>query len=92
MSDTSKAKELRLAEEKAAKTADEIRAYADEDGVDLSLEDLERVSGGFASAGEVDTCENCGSRDLEWTIDYGARYAYLRHCYVCRNCGYFTNC
>ena len=86
MSDTNKTKEAQLAEEKAAKTADEIRAYASESGVELSDEDLERVSGGFGEEViDYKRCNRCRSSNLSWTNVDDSFYGWT---YVCLDCGH----
>ena len=64
MSDTNKTREAQLAEEKAAKTAEELLAYASEAEVELSDEDLERVSGGYEDNQLF--CYKCGGTNLEF--------------------------
>lgn len=73
-----------LAKAKAKKTGEEIRAFAEEDGIDLSDEMIEGVSGGvtFWEASQMITCPSCGSSDVK-DIIWNGKYGIYRKCNSC---------
>ena len=61
----------------ACKTPEEVLALAREEGVELSDQQLEQVSGGWGSRL---TCPNCGDDDVVWDGQLSV--------FICRSCGY----
>ena len=69
--------EEQIAKVKACKSNEEILAVAKEEGIELTDEQLEAVSGGSCSYGK---CPNCGSSNTSIECgNYGRRY-------VCNDC------
>ena len=64
-------------EKAKGKTPEEIVALAQEEGVELSDEQLEAVSGGWTGS----DCPNCGSDNTGWDIFEGFEN-------FCGDCGY----
>ncbi len=75
----------------AAKSAEEILALAKEEGIELSDEQLEAVSGGGCST--TVKCSECGSKDIKAT-EYVETQSPLNGSgkigvkYKCRKCGH----
>lgn len=76
----------------ACKTPDELLALAEEEGYDLSDEELDGVAGGWNLVDEVvdravPECPECSSREVSvFPMPVGG----LKHC-VCHHCGYQWN-
>ena len=72
---------------KACKTQEEVMKAAKEEGITLTDEQLEAVSGGFCSSSDFRwKCTKCGSSDTEVLERYneGTRNEYVRvHCNKC---------
>ena len=72
-----------IAKVKACKNAEEVLALAKSEGIELTSEQLETVSGGgcFSSM----KCPNCGSKDFRKLPDYQ-----ISGCstYKCNTCGH----
>ncbi len=69
---------------KECKSSKEILALAKAEGVTLTEEQLEAVSGGMCSADEKPAkCPECGSKDLEFSHDPFAHAGI----YICKECG-----
>lgn len=68
------------------KNSDEILALAREEGVELTDEQLEAVSGGCGSH-KKNVCSNCGSGGIEinW-VEYGSN-GRVHVFYTCPKCG-----
>ena len=82
--------EKQIAKAKACKNSEELLALAKEEGIELTDEQLEAVSGGCKTSGHGDewfrggTCPKCGGTNTvfyEGTWSHGA----TMHCY---DCGY----
>ena len=72
--------EEQIAKVKACKNTEEMLAVAKEEGVELSDEQLEAVSGGVCTE-PVITCPKCGSTNCErYSVYGGARW------HECHNC------
>ena len=75
--------EEQIAKAKACKSQDELLKLAKEEGVELTSEQIEAVSGGgcFSSM----KCPNCGSKDFGKLPDYQ-----ISGCstYKCNSCGH----
>ena len=76
----------------ACKNAEEILALAKAEGVQLSDEQLEAVSGG-GCIGRDPECPECGSKNLKIThrsedtyCNYGDYYRYID--FKCKDCGH----
>ncbi len=69
--------EEQIAKIRECKTSDEILALAKEEGVELTDEQMEAVSGGAVLC-KTNKCPNCGSKNYvqEWS-----------HHYYCLDCG-----
>ena len=80
--------EEQIAKIKACKNQDELLALAKEEGIELSDEQLEAVSGGgcFSSSGK---CEKCGSKDIKETYHNGQTGEF--YTCKCRKCGHTWN-
>lgn len=77
--------ELQAKMQKAA-SPEELLALSREEGIELSDEDLEKVSGGWDSSGGGSlSCPICGSADV--TIESIASSSYLEERRVCHSCG-----
>lgn len=57
--------EEQIAKVNACKNQDELLALAKEEGIELTDEQLEAVSGGFCTSTPSFTCPKCGSSDIE---------------------------
>ena len=75
--------EEQIAKAKACKNGDELLALAKAEGVELSNEQLEAISGGgcFSSS----KCPNCGSKDYRKLPRYQVSGCST---YQCNECGY----
>ena len=73
--------EEQIAKVKACQNAEEILALAKEEGVELTSEQLEAVSGGCFTAKPV-KCPNCGSTDV---TKQSLGYDVYMHCENCGN-------
>ena len=86
--------ENQLAQTKAAKTSEEIRAFAEEGDLELSVEDLDTVSGGGMDWYEMRQaqkrgCPRCGSKGGdEFDISSDNSNSEYDIILICRNCGY----
>ena len=67
---------------RACKSSEEILALANKEGVTLTKEQLEAVSGGGCFFSSV-KCPNCGSDDLDRETAFTSYDNY-----TCKNCGY----
>ena len=80
--------ENKLAKTKAAKTSEEIRAFAAESNIELSPEELDTVSGGFEDymIDYITKCRKCGSTNIEsfFQPEFGA----YGHGVKCKDCGW----
>ena len=68
-----------IAKVKVCKNTAEILSLAKNEGIELTEEQLEAVSGGMCSCGP---CPNCGRTNTY--VGYG----YSGKCYVCNDCKY----
>lgn len=72
---------------KACKNAEELSKLAKQEGIELTDEQLEAISGGFCDSSDFRwRCPDCGSSDTEvWTIySKGTPDEYVRvHCKKC---------
>ena len=73
--------EEQIAKVKACKNQEDILKLAKEEGIELTNEQLEAVSGGGCS----EHCPKCGSKNL-WTNRAPMRETY--YSVVCRDCHY----
>ena len=73
-----------VARVKACKNTEELVALAKSEGIELTDEQLEAVSGGgcFSSI----KCPNCGSKDHDSTENY-VQGGVKQKFYICRRCG-----
>ena len=73
----------------ACNTPEELMSLVKEEGVELSDEDLDKISGGWGNDGGSSsasvTCVNCGSTNVEGK-SVRAGDSYFEE-YTCRNCG-----
>lgn len=78
-----------IARVEACKSSDELLKLAKEEGVELSDEQLQAISGGFCSSSDFRwKCPNCGSTDTEvWErYNQGRSDEYVRvHCNSCNH-------
>ena len=81
--------EEQIAKVKACKSQESLLALAKEEGIELSEEQLEAVSGGgcFSSSGK---CGKCGSKDIKETY-HNRGYAGEYYTCKCRKCGHSWN-
>ena len=75
--------EEQIAKIKACKNQEEILAIAKEEGIELTDEQLQAVSGGCGTR----TCSNCGSHDIE-AVPYNNSITDWGFRNTCRSCGY----
>ena len=66
---------------KTCKTPDEILALTKEEGIELTSEQLELITGGSACITTPKECPKCGSHCIN--TDYGTGYGYLCKCEKC---------
>ena len=71
--------EEQIAKVKACKSQEELLAIAKEEGVELTEEQLEAVSGGFCST-PTRQCPKCGGTYFEWGETAGLRRYYCKKC------------
>ena len=64
----------------ACKTPEQLFALAKEEGLELSDDELAKISGGWGKA----ECPKCGSADIETIIDRVTGMTWHR----CKSCGY----
>ena len=80
--------EEQIAKVNACKNSEELLAVAKEEGIELSDEQLEAVSGGcFSSSGK---CGKCGSKDIKETYHNGGYSGEYYTC-KCQKCGFSWN-
>ena len=73
--------EEQIAKIKECKDTKEMLAVAKEEGIDLTEEQLEAVSGGGCGTSTQTTCPKCGSNDcVDYSIYGGARWHACRKC------------
>ena len=70
-----------IAKIKSFKTNAEVLAYAKEEGLELTDEQLEAVSGGCITWSRPTPCPECKSTNTEWV------WTRRPHHYHCNNCG-----
>lgn len=70
-----------IAKIKSCKTNAEALAYAKEEGIELTDEQLEAVSGGCITWSRPTPCPECKSTNTEWVWNKHPRH------YHCNNCG-----
>ena len=77
--------EEQIAKVKACRSQESLLALAKEEGIELTEEQLEAVSGGgcFSSSGK---CGKCGSKDIKETYHNGGYSGEYYTC-KCRKCG-----
>ena len=77
--------EEQIAKVKACKNQEELLALAKEEGIELTDEQLEAVSGGgcFSSS---EQCPKCGNKDIKETY-HNDRYGGEYYTCKCRKCG-----
>ena len=71
----------------ACKSSEEVLNLAKAEGMELTYEQLEAVSGGGCHNRPITKCPECGSTDINenhWTQEH----CYL-HIYECRKCGHY---
>ena len=74
-----------IAKVKACKSQEEILKVAKEEGLELTDEQLEAVSGGCGT-GNYPQCPNCGGRETE-PKSYNDVWGYtIYRCHRCNNC------
>ena len=69
-----------IAKIKACKNQEEMLQIAKEEGVELTDEQLEAVSGGCITWSRPVACPNCQSTNTEWIWNEHPRH---RHCHSC---------
>ena len=74
--------EEQIAKVKACKNQEELLKLAKEEGIELSDEQLEAVSGGFCSMHSALQCPNCGSLNVN-TCEF-----WDREVFTCNGCGH----
>lgn len=72
--------EEQIAKLKACKNQEEILAAAKEEGIELSDEQLEAVTGGCGTAPEPLKCPKCGSTNVE---NYSSDMYCAHRCFAC---------
>lgn len=70
------------------KDPEEVLALAKAEGVELSDEQLEAVSGGCKGGGSPKTCRKCGSSDIRVDDYEKGRNKRVHVWYTCNKCGY----
>ena len=78
--------EEQIAKVKACKSQEEVLKVAKEEGVELTDEQLEVVSGGGSCSSRRYTCDRCGS-DLTSRFEYGTGKHEGWHHVRCNKCG-----
>ena len=78
--------EEQIAKAKACKNSDEIIALAKAEGVELTEEQLEAVSGGFCSTPSF-VCPECGCKDVSHS--YHSNPVRRFWACTCKQCGYY---
>ena len=78
--------EEQIAKVNACKNQDELLALAKEEGIELTDEQLEAVSGGFCTSTPSFTCPQCGSSDIESYHENNHIRKYWSN--TCRSCKY----
>ncbi len=73
--------EEQIAKAKACKTQEELLALAKEEGINLTEEQLQTVTGGSACLTTPNECPKCHSHDIE--TDYGVGIGYFCTCNKC---------
>ena len=75
--------EKQIAKVKACKNQEELLAYAKEEGIELTDEQLEAVSGGFCEATTMPDCPYCGNNKNVYRIGVMVGWQY-----TCKKCKY----
>lgn len=71
---------------KACKSQEEVLALAREEGIELTDEQLEAVSGGSCYADCITRCPRCGANTSHETLDYDQdSHLYTCKCPACGN-------
>ena len=80
--------EIELAQEKAKKTADEIKALAEAGSIELSNNELKHISGSEDGHREdkpqLFVCPRCGSTNMSYELENYINYAMRNYCRDCR--------
>ena len=76
--------EEQITKAKACKNQEELIKLAKEEGIELTDEQLQAISGGACISGPTIKCPNCGSSKYD-TIVYYEQLAERRY-YVCKKC------
>ena len=72
--------EEQIARVKACKNQEEMLALAKEEGIELTDEQLEAVSGGRCTSSTK--CPNCGCRSFDWDESCNCRKYYCVRCHA----------
>ena len=72
--------EEQIAKARACKNSDELLALAKEEGVELTDEQLEVVTGGRCTSSTK--CPNCGCRSFDWGESNNCRKYYCCKCHT----------
>ena len=72
---------------KACKSQDELLALAKEEGITLTDEQLEAVSGGFCTSTPSFTCPKCGSTNIE--SEHRNNHIRKYWANTCKDCKYY---
>ena len=77
--------EEQIAKVKACNNTDEVLKLAKEEGIELTDEQLEVVSGGFCSK-TTEPCPKCGSTSIK--KEHRGNDVHMRTIFICKKCKY----
>ena len=84
--------EEQIAKVKACKNNEELLKLAKEEGIELTQEQLEAISGGMCSStAKGPTCPHCGSRDTKSNDRYGSSWPSHEYQWYCKDCKKYFN-
>ena len=81
--------EEQIAKVKACKNQEELLKYAKEEGIQLTDEQLEAVSGGICTSTPEFKCPKCGSKNVETKHAENSIAEWYKN--TCKNCGFYWN-
>ena len=70
---------------KACKNADELMSLAKAEGIELTSEQLEAVSGGGFCSETTEPCPKCGSRSI--IKEHRGNDVHMHTVFICKKCG-----
>ncbi len=78
--------EEQIAKAKACKNQEELLAFAKEEGIELSDEQLQAVSGGICTSTPSFTCPQCNSKNVRTVHNENSICEFYSN--KCQDCGY----